>query len=96
MATPRSAVYNRDDRDLLVELRTEMKAVRDDIQSLKDGVALRLSNLEQNAVSKIQFDDHETRIRKIERYQLLQMGAVGIVAAFITQVINLLGGTFHI
>ena len=41
------------DHDLLIELRTEMRAVRGDIKELKDGIAVTIK-------------DHETRIRTLE------------------------------
>lgn len=54
MATKtQNAVWNRDDRDLLIELRTEMKGVRDDIKALADGTSVTLA-------------DHETRLRAVE------------------------------
>ena len=55
------------DHDLLIELRTEMRGVRSDIQDLTQGVSSRLLNLESNAVSRFQFDDHEKRLREVER-----------------------------
>lgn len=88
--------YNREDRDLLIELKTTMKAVRDDIQSLKDGVGLRLTNLEKNSVNNVQFEDHETRIRTMEKYQWLQMGAAGLLGAILSQLANLAAGTLHL
>jgi hypothetical protein len=55
------------DHDLLIELRTEMRGVRSDIQDMRTGLNARVLNLESNAVSKIQFDDHEERLRQVER-----------------------------
>lgn len=69
---------NQNDRDLLIELRTQMGAVRDDIKDLKDNFSVRVSNLEQNAVSKIETTDHENRLRFIERYMWT---AIGVLAA---------------
>lgn len=40
--------FNRSDRDLLVELRTEMRAVRSDIAELKDDSKQRLADLERD------------------------------------------------
>jgi len=71
------------DHDLLVELRTEMRGVRTDIQDMRSGLATRVLNLESNAVSKIQFDDHETRIRTVEKkadYALTTIRVWGSVA----------------
>lgn len=42
------------DHDLLIELRTEMRGMREDIKSLSDGVTVRIN-------------DHETRIRSLEK-----------------------------
>jgi hypothetical protein len=54
------------DHDLLVELRTEMRGVRSDIQDMRTSLAARVLNLESNSVSKVQFDDHEHRMRLLE------------------------------
>ena len=54
------------DHDLLIELRTEMRGMRSDLSEMRTGITARVLNLESNSVSKIQFDDHETRIRGIE------------------------------
>lgn len=42
------------DHDLLIELRTEMRGMREDIKSLSDGMSAKIS-------------DHEMRIRGIEK-----------------------------
>lgn len=44
--------WGRDDRDLLVELRTEMKGVRADIKNLSDGNNARLTLLEQGKLDR--------------------------------------------
>lgn len=49
-----NATWSRDDRDLLIELKTTMQSVRDDIKDLKDGTSKRLDNLEQD-VSSLKF-----------------------------------------
>lgn len=51
-STRNSADWNRDDRDLLVELRTEMKGVRADIKNLSDGNNARLTLLEQGKLDR--------------------------------------------
>lgn len=48
-----TTIWERENRDLLIELRTEMKGVRGDIQELTDGSNARLG-------------DHEARIRGVE------------------------------
>jgi hypothetical protein len=61
------------DHDLLIELRTEMRGVRSDIQDLNSGVSKRL-------------DDHEIRLRTNEgaviklATSVKTWGSVGLVA----------------
>jgi hypothetical protein len=76
------------DHDLLIELRTEMQGVRSDIKEIKDGTAARLSALEADRVTQKEFQDHEDRIRFIEKYV---WGAVGIIG-----LINLIGFAYII
>lgn len=45
--------YSREDRDLLVELRTSVAALRQDIYTIKDNISASVI-------------DHETRLRSIE------------------------------
>lgn len=57
MSPPKRTAYlgwSRDDRDLLVELRTQVVGMRDDMKELKD-----------ETFSKI--GDHESRIRILEK-----------------------------
>lgn len=67
------------DHDLLIELRTEMRGVRDDIQKLTDGTAQRLNTLENDHVSRKEYEDHETRIRFIEKYVWGAVAVIGIL-----------------
>lgn len=71
------------DHDLLIELRTEMRGVRADIKTLTEGTAKRLSDLENNHVSRTEYEDHEKRMRFLERYA---WGAIAIIG-----LINLIG-----
>jgi hypothetical protein len=64
------------DHDLLIELRTEMKAVRQDIKEIKDGTTDRLGKLEQDHVSKQDHQDHEIRIRRLEYSLAIAVGMV--------------------
>lgn len=77
MTKNKSAQWNRDDRDLLVELRTEMIGVRADIKDLKDNFSARLAVLEAQKMEKLDaeklfgnigqgFSDSEKRLRKLE------------------------------
>ena len=54
------------DHDLLIELRTEMRGVRDDIQKLTDGTAKQIA-------------DHELRLRFVEKYVWGAIAILGVV-----------------
>lgn len=80
----------REERDLLVELRTEMKAVRADIKEIKDNTSFRINQLEQGKIDnseamrlKSEADkihgDFETRLRFIERYLWAALGILAII-----------------
>jgi hypothetical protein len=47
-----TATWNREDRDLLVELRTTLAAVQNDIKEIKDGTAAKLRELEVDKISR--------------------------------------------
>jgi hypothetical protein len=75
------------DHDLLIELRTEMKGMRADIKTFSDDTKERLASLEAKKVDKDEFskflisdgkesDDHERRIRNLERWGWLAIGAI--------------------
>lgn len=72
-----TATWNRDDRDLLVELRTQMtgivteiSAARAEIKEINTGITARLLNLESNSLSKIEvnpkLDEFDERITGLE------------------------------
>jgi hypothetical protein len=66
--------FNREDRDLLIELRTEMRAVRVDIKDLKDNTTNRIDTLEQEKADREEVEelqhkvnnDIEKRVAKLE------------------------------
>jgi hypothetical protein len=53
--------FNREDRDLLVELRTEVVGIRADIKEIKDGTATKINDL-------------ELRIRRLEMWGGIGIG----------------------
>jgi hypothetical protein len=68
-------VENTHDHDLLVELKTQVQNIRQDIKDLKDGTTLRISSLEKKdksdrkEVEELQNkinNDIEVRIRQLE------------------------------
>src|SRR3954468_16611837 len=61
MSRPQTATWNREDRDLLVELRTtmfgmngEISALRGEVKEINTGITSRLLNLESNSLSKVE------------------------------------------
>jgi hypothetical protein len=79
----------KEDRDLLIELKTQMDMVRSDIRELRDGFAQRVATLEAQKLGREEAQrlhtdtittttDHETRLRFLERYGWM---AIGILAA---------------
>lgn len=76
------------DHDLLVTLHEQVKQIRTDIKELKDGTSDRLKSLEDDRVTQKEFQDHEVRLRFIEKYV---WGAVGIIG-----LLNLIGFAYII
>lgn len=62
---------NYSDHDLLIELRTEIRGMREDIRKQNDGV---------NEAIK----DHETRLRSIEKYVWLAIGGLALLEILVT------------
>jgi hypothetical protein len=65
------ASWNQGDHDLLIELKTIMGAVREDIHNLK--------NIVQSSTL-----DHETRIRALEQQRWMIVGGAGVVATLVS------------
>jgi hypothetical protein len=91
--------WNREDRDLLVELRTEMTGVRNDIKELKDNTSDRLARVEQGKLDRTEYNriqsddltarqDHEDRIRNVETKvtRVLTWGSAAFVLLGIAEV----------
>lgn len=81
----RTATWNREDRDLLIELRTEMSSTRADIaaarvelKEINTGITARLLNLEANAVSRIELKLANDRIDNLELWRSMLIGAWGV------------------
>jgi hypothetical protein len=80
-----AATWNREDRDLLIELRTEMSSARGDIaaarieiKEINTGITARLLNLESNAVSKIELEGIQTDIESLKLWRAALAGAWAI------------------
>jgi len=58
--------YNNNDHDLLIALHEQMKGIRSDIKEIKDN-------------TKAEVADHESRIRRLERWGAMGLGALTIL-----------------
>lgn len=83
MTSPRTATWNREDRDLLVELRTNMATIVKQMTSMDTtmkeinaGYSSRLLALESNAVSRIEFDLLEGRTEGLEKREAAQQAII--------------------
>ncbi len=86
---PQSATWNREDRDLLVELRTKLTGIETKLSDMSGNYTARLLNLESNAVNQVEFGDHETRIRQLETQRWLLAGAasaIGIIGGYVVSI----------
>ncbi len=81
---------HQNDHDLLIELRTELRGLRTDVNDLKNGLDSRVKNLEDDKISKVTVmalkkeadivhKDHESRIRVLEKWVWVAIGALGII-----------------
>lgn len=66
MENPSDLAQYQNDHDLLVSLTTEMRLLREDIREMKDG-------------NRVTLQDHENRLRFIERYMWIAIGGLGIL-----------------
>lgn len=64
-----TATWNREDRDLLVELKTTLAAVQDDIKEIKDGTQAKLRELEVDKLSRA--DAIRIQVSNDERFNAL-------------------------
>ena len=71
----------KNDHDLLIELRTRMEDLRKDIQEIKDGTSFKI-------------DSHEDRINKLEKSNAKYFLTISIYSAIGAVLITLV--TFHI
>lgn len=78
------------DHDLLIELRTEMRAVRVDIKDLKDNTSKRVDALESEKINAVEVfrmkqdaddihHDHEKRLKKIESLTIYWAGGLAVI-----------------
>ena len=74
------------DHDLLIRLDQKVDSVTDAIKRIEDNTVNRLTNLENDHVTRKEYDDHEKRVRFVEKYV---WGAIAIIG-----LLNLVGFAF--
>lgn len=88
--TPGIALLPANDHDLLIVLHTKLDRALTDIEKIGDGMSARLVELEHTKAEKKELveaqiaadkihDDHERRIRRLEKYVWLAIGALAII-----------------
>lgn len=80
---PDSRPMRQSDHDLLVSIHTKVERVIVDVKELNQNIGSRLSVVEATKVDRIEWvkgqEDHERRIRNLERYVWLAIGALAIL-----------------
>jgi hypothetical protein len=61
---------NADDHDLLIELKTGMAFIRDDIKELTSGITFKISELEKGKADKDAFDKLKTEIHTVREARM--------------------------
>jgi autotransporter adhesin len=72
-----TSVKDGTDHDLIVELKTKIEGIRDDIKDLKDGTTEKIAN-------------HETRLNTLETEKTKIQQLLGIASAILTLLVSLL------
>lgn len=73
----------QNDHDLLIQIGTKLDRAILDIKELKDNTTARVTVLEDEKVNRVDYDarinDHEKRLRRLERWGAIGIGALGII-----------------
>ena len=92
-----TSVKGADDHDLLIEMRTQLKRLSEDIGELKNGTSKRIEDLECDKANKKEFEDlakevyvtKEERIRKLENKTANYAITFGLYTLFLGGLITL-------
>lgn len=76
------------DHDLLIEIHTNQKRMIQDIKDLGNNVSGRLDALEKSKADSDSVNpklkDHEQRMRRLERYGSIAIGALAMIQFFMS------------
>jgi hypothetical protein len=75
MAEPADFVQYQTDHDVLIELRTEMRGMRNDVTEIKTNTVGRISSLENERISKKRIEDIEADIDSLKLWRSALAGA---------------------
>ena len=75
---PRDIVEYQSDHDLLIELRTEMRGVREDIGDLKTNVTARVTSLETDRITQNEIEAIRHDIDSLKLWRSMLIGAWGV------------------
>jgi hypothetical protein len=78
MAEPADFTQYKTDHDLLIELRTEFRGMRQDISDIKTNTVGRISDLESDHVTKKEFETAKVEIESLKLWRSMLIGAWGV------------------
>lgn len=76
---PPISVLSREERDLLITLKTKMDSIEKKLDQMDAGLTGRVLNLESNAVTKLVVDDIDDRVRTNENWRYILIGAFALM-----------------
>ncbi len=72
------------DHDILIEIKTEVGFIRQEVKDLKENTTGRITALEINKAPVTTTADHETRLRLLERWGWKAIGGLAVLQIAIT------------
>lgn len=85
MSDATTSKWDRENRDLIIELMTEMRqvregmvAIRSDIKDINSGLSNRVLNLESNSVSKVELDTLSAEVDSLKLWRSALAGAYAL------------------
>jgi hypothetical protein len=90
--------YTREDRTMLIEVRTKLNTLIDDVKELKNNLANRVTNLENCKVNdgdlkevystrKPQWTEFDNRLRALEKWRGWILGCFATIGIVVTLVV---------
>lgn len=83
---PRDIVEYQSDHDLLIELRTEMRGVREDIGELKTNVVGRVVSLEGDRITAEELETIRSDIQALKLWRSTLIGAWAVCTVILIPV----------